>query len=224
MSVDALKKAAAEAAIDYVQAGDLVGVGTGSTVDYFIAALAGIAARIEGAVASSERTAKRLLALGIPVIDLNTAGTLPLYIDGADQADRNLYLIKGGGGALTREKIIAAASARFICIIDEAKIAEPFGTFPLAIEVIPTARSYVARELLKMGGTPEWREGFLSDNGNMILDVSSLDMSDPLKLEADINQITGVVASGLFAKKPADELLIGTQHGVQHLVRTNLRI
>ena len=216
-----LKKTAAEAAIDYIQTGDLIGVGTGSTVDYFIAALAHISARIEGAVASSKRTAEQLQALNIPVIDLNVAGTLPLYIDGADQADQNLVLIKGGGGALTREKIIATASARFICIVDEAKIAEPFGTFPLAIEVIPMARSFVARELLKMGGTPRWREGFLSDNGHTILDVTSLDMSDPLKLETDINQIAGVVASGLFAKRPADELLIAGPRGVQTLRRAN---
>ena len=221
MSIDTLKKTVAEAAIDYIKAGDLVGVGTGSTVDYFIAALARISGRIEGAVASSKRTAGQLQALNIPVVDLNTAGTLPLYIDGADQANQNLQLIKGGGGALTREKIIAAASSRFICIVDEKKITEAFGTFPLAVEVIPMARSFVARELLKMGGTPKWRESFLSDNGNMILDVNALDMSDPLKLEADINQLTGVVASGLFAKRPADELLVATSKGVQTIGRTD---
>ena len=215
MSVDTLKKKAAEAAIDYIQAGDVVGVGTGSTVDYFINTLPRIAGRIDGAVASSQRTAKQLQALGIPIIDLNAAGILPLYVDGADQVNQNLYLIKGGGGALTREKIVAEASTRFICIVDETKIASPFGTFPLAIEVIPMARSLVARELLQMGGTPRWREGFSSDNGNTILDVSALDMSDPLKLETDINQLTGVVASGLFAKRPADELLIATAEGVQ---------
>ena len=221
MSIDTLKKTVAEAAIDYIKTGDLVGVGTGSTVDYFIAALARISGRIEGAVASSKRTAEQLQALNIPVLDLNTAGTLPLYIDGADQANQNLQLIKGGGGALTREKIIAAASSRFICIIDEKKIAEAFGTFPLAVEVIPMARSFVARELLKMGGIPKWREGFLSDNANIILDVNALDMSDPLKLEADINQLTGVVASGLFAKRPADELLLATSKGVQTIGRTD---
>ena len=215
MSADTLKKAVAEAAIDYIRAGDLVGVGTGSTVDYFINALARIGGRIEGAVASSEKTAKQLLAAGIPVIDLNTAGTLPIYIDGADQANHNLQLIKGGGGALTREKIIASASTRFICIIDETKIAEPFGSFPLPIEVIPMARSFVARELSKMGGVPRWRENFISDNGNMILDTTALDMSDPLKLEADINQLTGVVACGLFAQRPADELLIASPQGIQ---------
>ena len=219
MSVDTLKKTAAEAAIDYIQAGDLVGVGTGSTVDYFIATLARISARIEGAVASSKRTAEQLQALNIPVVDLNSTNTLPLYVDGADQADQNLCLIKGGGGALTREKIIAAASSRFICIVDETKIAEPFGTFPLAVEVIPMARSFVARELSKIGGVPRWRENFLSDNGNMILDVAALDMSNPLKLESDINQLAGVVASGLFAKRPADELLVATPQGIQTISR-----
>ena len=219
MFVNTLKKTAAEAAIDYIQAGDLVGVGTGSTVDYFIAALARISGRIEGAVASSKRTAEQLQALNIPVIDLNSAGTLPLYVDGADQAEQNLYLIKGGGGALTREKIIAAASSRFICIVDETKIAKPFGTFPLAVEVIPMARSFVARELSKIGGVPRWRKNFLSDNGNTILDVGALDMSNPLKLESDINQLAGVVASGLFAKRPADELLVATRQGVQTINR-----
>ena len=220
MSVDTLKKIAAEAAIDYIQVGDLVGVGTGSTVDYFIAALARISSRIEGAVASSKRTAEQLQAFNIPVVDLNSAGTLPLYVDGADQADQNLYLIKGGGGALTREKIIAASSSRFICIVDETKIAEPFGTFPLAVEVIPMARSLVARELSKIGGVPRWRENFLSDNDNTILDVAALDMSNPLKLESDINQLAGVVASGLFAKRPADELLVATPQGTKTIRRT----
>jgi len=195
-------------------------VGTGSTVDYFIATLARISNRIEGAVASSKRTAEQLQALNMPVVDLNTAGTLPLYVDGADQADQNLHLIKGGGGALTREKIIAAASSRFICIVDETKITGPFGTFPLAVEVIPMARSFVARELSKMGGVPRWREDFLSDNGNAILDVSALDMSNPLKLESDINQLAGVVASGLFAKRRADELLVATRQGIQTIRRT----
>ena len=220
MSIDTLKKTVAEAAIDYIQVGDLVGVGTGSTVDYFIAALARISTRIEGVVASSKRTAEQLQAFNIPVVDLNTAGTLPIYVDGADQADQNLYLIKGGGGALTREKIIAAASSRFICIVDETKITEPFGTFPVAVEVIPMARSFVARELSKMGGVPRWREDFLSDNGNTILDVSALDMSNPLKLESDINQLAGVVASGLFAKRRADELLVATRQGVQTVRHT----
>ncbi len=219
MSVDTLKKTVAEAAIDYVQVGDLVGVGTGSTVDYFIATLARISTRIEGAVASSKRTADRLQAFNIPVVDLNNAGTLPLYVDGADQADQSLHLIKGGGGALTREKIIATASSRFICIVDETKITEPFGTFPLAIEVIPMARSFVARELSKMGGVPRWRKDFLSDNGNTILDVSALDMSNPLKIESDINQLAGVVASGLFAKRRADELLVATSQGIQTIRR-----
>ena len=221
MSDNALKKMVAAAAVDYIRGGDVIGVGTGSTVDYFIAALAGISSRIESAVASSQRTEQQLQALGIPVVDLNVAGTVALYIDGADQADHNLYLIKGGGGALTREKIIAAASDRFVCIVDETKIVEPFGTFPLAVEVIPMARSLVARELLKMGGVPEWRQGFVSDNGNMILDVTALDMSNPLKLEAEINQLTGVVASGLFASRPADELLVASSEGIQILRRTD---
>ena len=220
MTVDTLKKTVAEAAIDYIKAGDLVGVGTGSTVDYFIAVLARISTRIEGAVASSKRTAEQLQVLNIPVVDLNTVDTLPLYVDGADQADQNLYLIKGGGGALTREKIIATASSRFICIVDETKVIKPFGTFPLAIEVIPMARSFVARELSKMGGVPRWRKNFLSDNGNTILDVTALDMSNPLKLESDINQLAGVVASGLFAKRRADELLVATPQGIQTMRRT----
>ena len=218
-STDTLKKHAAEAALDYLQAGDLVGVGTGSTVDYFIAALARIKQRIDGAVPSSARTAEQLRALGIPMMDLNVAGTLPLYVDGADQANRKLQLIKGGGGALTQEKIIAAASTRFVCIVDETKLAKPFGTFPLAVEVISAARSLVAYELLEMGGEPRWRQGFLSDNINEILDVSGLDMSDPVKLESDINQLTGVVASGLFARRPADELLIARPAGVEVVSR-----
>ena len=221
MSVDTLKKTVAEAAIDHIQSGDVIGVGTGSTVDYFIAALARISSRIEGAVASSKRTAAQLQALNIPLLDLNSTGTLPLYVDGADQANQNLQLIKGGGGALTREKIIAAASSCFICVVDKTKIAEPFGTFPLAVEVIPMARSFVARELLKMDGAPRWRKDFLSDNGNMILDVTQLDMSNPLKLETDINQLTGVVASGLFAKRHADKLLVATSQGVQTIQRAN---
>ena len=219
MSADNLKRIVAEAAVDYIQPGDIIGVGTGSTVDYFIAALSRIRSRIDGAVASSERSHKKLQAAGVPLVDLNSTAPLPLYIDGADQANQHLHLIKGGGGALTREKIIAEASDHFVCIIDETKLAEPFGTFPLSIEVIPMARSLVARALLKLGGTPTWRENFITDNGNEIIDVSGLDMSNPLAVETQINQLPGVVAVGLFVRRAADELLVGTADGVQKLVR-----
>ena len=218
MSANHLKRIAAEAAVDYIRSGDIIGVGTGSTVDYFIAALARIRSRIDGAVASSEHSRQKLQAAGVPLVDLNSVAPLPLYIDGADQANQLMYLIKGGGGALTREKIIAEASDHFLCIIDEAKLAEPFGTFPLPIEVIPMARSLVARALSKLGGTPTWRENFITDNGNEIIDVSGLDMSDPLAVETQINQLPGVVAVGLFVRRAADELLVGTANGVQSLL------
>ncbi len=215
MPNDDHKRKAAEAAIEYIRPGDVVGVGTGSTVNHFIRALGAIRQRIEGAVASSEASCERLLQHGIPVLDLNGVGDLPIYIDGADEADRHRRLIKGGGGALTREKIVAAASRRFVCIADRSKLVDRLGAFPLPIEVIPMARSLVARALAAHGGIPELREGFTSDNGNPILDVRGLDMTDPVTLEEKLNQVPGVVAVGLFAKRPADVLLLGDDAGVE---------
>ena len=215
MSVAEHKQAAARAAVEYVSAGDVVGVGTGSTADYFIEALGEIRGRIEGAVASSEATRARLEALSIPVIELNAVGDVPLYVDGADEANPRLELIKGGGGALTREKIIAQAAASFICIVDASKEVETLGAFPLPVEVIPMARSLVARELVRLGGVPEWRDGFTTDNGNAILNVRGLDFTQPPALEARLNQIPGVVTVGLFAARPADRLIVGTDGGVR---------
>ena len=215
MSSDEMKKRAAEAALEYVEDHTVVGVGTGSTVNYFIEALARIKHRIEGAVSSSEATTRRLKAHQIPVLDLNAAGPLPLYVDGADEANHQLQLIKGGGGALTREKIIAAASEKFICIADQAKWVEVLGKFPLPIEVIPMARSHVGRELLKRGGQPVLRENFVTDNGNLILDLYNLSILEPAQLEMELNNIVGIVTVGLFALRPADVLLLGTADGVQ---------
>ncbi len=215
MSVAEQKQAAARAALDYVTPGDVIGVGTGSTADYFIEALGAMRGRIEGAVASSEATRARLEALSIPVFDLNAVGGIALYVDGADEANPRLQLIKGGGGALTREKIIAQAAASFVCIVDESKQVEVLGAFPLPVEVVPMARSLVARELVKLGGVPEWREGFVTDNGNAILDVRQLDITQPAALEDRINRIPGVVTVGLFARRPADTLLVGTDVGVR---------
>ena len=215
MSSDEMKKRAAEAALEYVEDHTVVGVGTGSTVNYFIEALARIKHRIEGAVSSSEATTRRLKAHQIPVLDLNAAGPLPLYVDGADEANHQLQLIKGGGGALTREKIIAAASEKFICIADQAKWVEVLGKFPLPIEVIPMARSHVGRELLKRGGQPVLRENFVTDNGNLILDLYNLSILEPVQLEMELNSIVGIVTVGLFALRPADVLLLGTADGVQ---------
>lgn len=212
-----MKKAAAEAALDYVEAGSVIGVGTGSTANYFIEALSRIKGRIEGAVASSNATAARLKQVGIPVLDLNDVGELPLYVDGADEATRHRHLIKGGGGALTREKIVAAASRRFVCIADQSKLVDVLGRFPLPIEVIPMARSYVARELVKLGGQPVWRQGFVTDNGNVILDVHNLRILNPVELEGRLDHIAGVVTNGLFARRPADILLLGTARGVETL-------
>jgi ribose 5-phosphate isomerase A len=212
------KRKAAEAALEYLKDASVVGVGTGSTVNHFIDALASIKGRLEGAVSSSEASTKRLKALGIPVLDLNSAGTPPVYVDGADEANRHLQLIKGGGGALTREKIVAAASTRFICIVDDSKLKDVLGTFPLPVEVIPMARSYVARELVKLGGQPEWRQGFVTDNGNLILDIHGLRILDPPRLEADINNIAGVVCVGIFARRPADVLLVGHADRVEKIV------
>ena len=217
MSKDAQKKRAAEAALDFLEDDMIVGVGTGSTVNYFIDALAQIKGRIEAAVSSSQATTQRLKAHRIPVLDLNAAGPLPLYIDGADETNRQLQLVKGGGGALTGEKIIAAASEKFICITDESKLVDVLGRFPLPVEVIPMARSHVGRELLRRGGQPVLREDFKSDHGNLILDVHNLSILEPAKLEAELNNIPGIVTVGLFALRPADVLLLGTSAGVQEL-------
>ncbi|HKQ82647.1 MAG TPA: ribose-5-phosphate isomerase RpiA [Steroidobacteraceae bacterium] len=215
MNSDQRKRAAAEAALSYVEDDTVVGVGTGSTVNYFIDALAARKLRIRGAVSSSEGSTARLKQHGIDVLDLNFEGDLPLYVDGADEADPHLRLIKGGGAALTREKIVAAASKRFVCIVDESKCVPLLGRFPLPVEVIPMARSYVARQLVKLGGQPEWREGVVTDNGNWVLDVHQFSITDPVGLETTINQIAGVVTVGLFARRPADVLLVGTDSGVK---------
>jgi len=206
------KRLAGEKAIDYVQDGMIVGVGTGSTVAYFIDALGAIKDRIKGAVSSSEQSTQRLKAHGIEVLDLNHTGTLSLYVDGADECDANKCLIKGGGAALTREKIIAQASQQFVCIIDPAKQVNTLGKFPLPVEVIPMARSLVAREILAMtGGQPVWRDGVVTDNGNVVLDIHNLTISDPVAMEKAINQIPGVVCVGLFAQRRADVVIVGGQ-------------
>jgi ribose 5-phosphate isomerase A len=217
MSKDEMKRRAAEAALDFIEDDTVVGIGTGSTVNYFIDALARIKGRLEGVVSSSKVTTQRLKALGFPVLDLNAAGPLPLYVDGADEVNHQRQMIKGGGGALTREKIIAAASERFVCIADQTKLVDVLGAFPLPIEVIPMARSYVGRELLRRGGQPVLREQFTTDNGNLILDVYNLSMLEPIKLESEFNNIAGVVAVGLFALRPADVLLLGKHDGVRKL-------
>jgi len=217
MSQDTQKQRAAGAAIEHVRAGTVIGVGTGSTVNFFIDALAAMQQRIAGAVSSSEASTQRLRAHGIPVLDLNTVEELDVYVDGADEATRGLHLIKGGGAALTREKIVAAASRRFVCIVDEAKLVDQLGRFPLPVEVIPMARTYVARELRRLGGDPAWREGVVTDNGGHLLDVRGLRITDPVGLEREIDQIAGVVACGLFARRGADLLIVGTESGVQSL-------
>lgn len=209
MNRDDAKRAAARAAIDHVEPGTVVGVGTGSTVAFFIEALAELRGRIEGAVSSSEQSTRLLRQHGIPVLDLNAAGPLPLYVDGADECDPHRRLIKGGGGALTREKIIAAASRTFVCIVDPAKCVPVLGAFPLPIEVIPMARSHVARQVALKGGQPVWRDGTVTDNGNWILDVHGWRITDPAALEQELNQIAGVVTVGLFAARPADVVLVG---------------
>jgi len=219
MSQDALKQAAAQAAVALVPAGSVVGVGTGSTVNFFIDELAQIKGRIDGAVSSSDASAARLKAAGIHVHDLNSVRELPVYIDGADEVTRHLTMIKGGGGALTREKIVAAVAEKVICIADASKLVDVLGRFPLPVEVIPMARSYVAREIVKLGGQPEWRVNFVTDNGNLILDVHNLTILDPQNLEMLLNQITGVVTNGLFARRPADVLLLAGKDGVETLRR-----
>ena len=212
-----MKQAAARAALAYVTAEDVIGVGSGSTANFFIAELGRIKHKFEGAVASSEATAQRLKQLGIPVLDLNAVGDLPVYVDGADEITRHFAMVKGGGGALTREKIVAAVARKFVCIADETKLVDVLGKFPLPVEVIPMARSYVARELVKLGGQPAWRQGVVTDNGNVILDVHNLDILRPVELETALNQIDGVVTNGLFARRGADVLVLGTARGVETL-------
>jgi len=211
------KQAAALAALRYLDDGMVIGVGTGSTVNYFIDALAPWRDRLKGAVSSSESSTARLRSVGIEVIDLNRTGDLELYVDGADETDQHRRLIKGGGGALTREKIVAAASRRFVCIVDETKVVDVLGRFPLPVEVIPMARSYVSRQMVKLGGQPLWRENFVTDNGNQIIDVHGLTILDPIALEATINGIAGVVSVGLFARRAADVVLVGGPNGVRTL-------
>jgi ribose 5-phosphate isomerase A len=220
MSSDDLKKRVAEAALEYVQDVDVLGIGTGSTVGYFIAALSRIKHRLDGVVSSSEATTHQLQACKIPVLDLNAVGPLPLYVDGADEITRHLQMIKGGGGALTREIIIAAASELFICIADQSKLVDVLGTSPLPVEVIPMARSHVGRELLRRGGQPVLRENFITDNGNLILDVYNLHILEPVKMEAEFNNIAGVVTVGLFALRPADVLLLGMVDGGIETIRS----
>jgi ribose 5-phosphate isomerase A len=218
MSQDAMKKAAAEAALVYVQPGMIVGIGTGSTANHFIDLLAGIKHKVEATVASSIASANRLEAHGFRVLDLNEAGQLSLYVDGADESNEHLHLVKGGGGALTREKIVAGASDKFVCIADDSKLVKTLGKFPLPLEVIPMAQALVAREMVKLGGNPVLRAGFTTDNGNVILDVHGLEIIDPVAMENLINQIPGVVTNGLFAIRPADVLILGGANGVRTLV------
>jgi len=217
MTPDDKKRAAALAAIEYVEPGWVIGVGTGSTANHFIDALARIKGKIDGAVASSNASAERLKKHGIPVLELNATGELPLYVDGADEATRHLHLVKGGGGALTREKIVAAASRTFVCVADDSKLVEVLGVFPLPVEVIPMARSHVARQIVALGGQPELRANFTTDNGNLILDVHNLRISQPVKLEETLDHIAGVVTNGLFARRPADVLLLSGAAGVEVL-------
>ncbi len=215
MTQDELKKRVAQEALKYVVEDAVVGVGSGSTVNHFIDALAGIKGRIEGAVAASEASAERLKKHGIRVFDLNAVNELAVYIDGADEVTEHLHMIKGGGGALTREKIVAAVAKRFVCICDASKLVPVLGKFPLPVEVIPMARSYVGRELVRRGGAPVLRENFRTDNGNLVLDCHGLTILDPAALEADLNNIAGVVTNGLFARRPADLLLLADEKGVR---------
>jgi ribose 5-phosphate isomerase A len=222
MNQNELKQAVARAAFDLVKqrlrSDSVIGVGTGSTANFFIDELAALKDDIYATVASSEESARRLKAHGIPVIDLNATAEVTVYVDGADEANEYLQLIKGGGAALTREKIVAAVAKEFICIADESKLVDVLGKFPLPVEVIPMARSHVARQIVQLGGDPVWRENVITDNGNVILDVHNMSIVDPRKLETQLNQITGVVTNGLFALRPADVLLLGTPQGVKTLV------
>jgi ribose 5-phosphate isomerase A len=223
MDQNELKKAVAQAAANYVRDRlddrSVIGVGTGSTANYFIECLAAFKHDISATVASSEETARRLKALQITVIDLNSAPEVSIYVDGADEATSFLHLIKGGGGALTREKIIAAVAKEFVCIADGSKLIDVLGRFPLPVEVVPMARSHVARQIVKLGGDPVYRERFITDNGNIILDVHNMSIVDPRELETQLNQITGVVTNGLFALRPADKLILGTKEGIRTLTR-----
>lgn len=218
MNQDAMKKAAAEAALVYVQPGMIVGIGTGSTANHFIDLLAGIKHKVEATVASSIASANRLEAHGFRVLDLNEAGQLSLYVDGADESNEHLHLVKGGGGALTREKIVAGASDKFVCIADDSKLVNTLGKFPLPLEVIPMAQALVAREMVKLGGNPVLRTGFTTDNGNIIIDVHGLEITNPVEMENRLNQIPGVVTNGLFAIRPADVLILAGANGVRTLV------
>ena len=213
-----MKKAAAEAALAFVEPGMIIGIGTGSTANHFIDLLTGIKGKIDATVASSIASAERLKSHGIRVLDLNEAGQLSLYVDGADESTEHLHLVKGGGGALTREKIVAGASDKFVCIADDSKLVRTLGKFPLPIEVIPMARALVAREMVKMGGNPVLRQGFTTDNGNVILDIHNLTIMNPVEMEDRINRIPGVVTNGLFAIRPADVLILGGVGGVQTLI------
>lgn len=215
MTADEKKRLVAKAALEYVVPDTVIGVGTGSTANYFIEALVALKHQIAGTVASSKATAERLKSNGFEVFELNSVDEISIYVDGADESNRYLHLIKGGGGALTREKIVAAVAKKFVCIADDSKLVEVLGKFPLPVEVIPMARSYVARELVKLGGKPVWREGVTTDNGNVILDVHNLQIMEPVKLETALNQIVGVVTNGLFAQRPADILLLGSDKGIQ---------
>ena len=217
MTPDEKKKAVALAALEYVESGWVIGVGTGSTANHFIDGLAKIKGKLDGAVASSNATTERLKKHGIQVLDLNATGDLPLYVDGADEATKHLHLIKGGGGALTREKIVAAASQKFVCIADDSKLVGVLGRFPLPVEVIPMARSYVARQIVLLGGQPVLRENFKTDNGNLILDVHNLNIMNPVELEEKLDHLAGVVTNGLFARRPADVLLLASDQGVKTL-------
>ncbi|MBQ0831780.1 MULTISPECIES: ribose-5-phosphate isomerase RpiA [unclassified Marinobacter] len=223
MTQDELKKAVAKAAVDYIaprlERDSVIGVGTGSTANFFIDMLADLKTEFDGAVASSEATAQRLKSHGIPVYDLNSAGELEFYVDGADEVNERLELIKGGGGALTREKIVAAVAKTFICIADESKKVGILGDFPLPVEVLPMARSHVGREIVKLGGDPVYRDGFTTDNGNIILDIYNMDISRPIQVEERLNNVVGVVTNGLFARRPADLLLLGTSEGVKSIPR-----
>lgn len=226
MNQDDMKQAVAKAALDYIaprlDSDSIVGVGTGSTANFFIDMLAGIKSHFDGAVASSEATAERLRGHGIPVYELNNTKALEFYIDGADEANKRLELIKGGGAALTREKIVAEVARTFICIADESKMVNVLGQFPLPIEVIPMARSHVGREIVKLGGDPVYREGVVTDNGNIIIDIHNIDLSRPIVMEEKLNQIVGVVTNGLFARRPADLLLLGTEAGVESIARKGI--
>ena len=219
MSQDELKQAVAREALKHVVEDAVVGVGTGSTANFFIDELAKIKGRIAGAVASSDRSAERLKGHGIRLFDLNSVNELPVYIDGADEITEHLAMIKGGGGALTREKIVAAVARKFVCIADESKLVPVLGKFPLPVEVIPMARAFVARQMVKLGGQPQLREGFTTDNGNVILDVRGLSILNPVELETAINNLAGVVTNGLFARRGADVLLLGTKAGVKAIAR-----